>query len=181
MSREVFDKTENVERERAYQKLCEFERNYCEHIYEDSNGSVVYEIDKTRLAELENIDEDILRGLDFSTVEYPSYQKLFEARYRNRFLRNVAAISPNELEKKLGRDTLENATQRDKDLRLKYAESIKEIDLDNDGVPDRIDIDDTRNSVQTVADLSIVKNSTDKETSRDRDKGRARQQDDLEL
>lgn len=37
----------------------------------------------------------------------------------------------------------------------------KERDLDNDGVPDRIDIDDTRNSVQTASDLNKVGNRTD--------------------
>ena len=34
-------------------------------------------------------------------------------------------------------------------------EITKEKDLDNDGVPDRIDIDDNDNSVQKVADLDI--------------------------
>ena len=38
----------------------------------------------------------------------------------------------------------------------------KEKDLDNDGIPDRIDIDDTRNSVQTTSDLYKVGNRTDK-------------------
>ncbi len=38
----------------------------------------------------------------------------------------------------------------------------KEKDLDNDGIPDRIDIDDTRNSVQTTSDLFEVGNRTDK-------------------
>lgn len=47
--------------------------------------------------------------------------------------------------------------------RLLTLEENKEIDLDNDGVPDRIDIDDTRNSVQDVKDLDILKNSASKE------------------
>ncbi|MBS7334480.1 MAG: lysozyme family protein, partial [Weeksellaceae bacterium] len=38
----------------------------------------------------------------------------------------------------------------------------KEKDLDNDGIPDRIDIDDTRNSVQTTSDLYEVGNRKDK-------------------
>lgn len=42
---------------------------------------------------------------------------------------------------------------------FKKSKLTKEKDLDNDGVPDRIDIDDTRNSVQTVKDLDAFKNS----------------------
>lgn len=42
----------------------------------------------------------------------------------------------------------------------------KERDRDNDGISDRIDIDDNRNSVQTVSDLSLVNNSINKETER---------------
>lgn len=38
----------------------------------------------------------------------------------------------------------------------------KERDLDNDGVPDRIDIDDNRNAVQTVSDQFKVGNNTEK-------------------
>lgn len=45
---------------------------------------------------------------------------------------------------------------------LEYTNLIKEKDLDNDGIPERIDIDDTRNSVQTVSDLSEVGNKTQK-------------------
>ena len=41
-------------------------------------------------------------------------------------------------------------------------ENAKEKDLDNDGVLDRIDIDDTRNSVQDVKDLDKVANNTDR-------------------
>lgn len=33
-------------------------------------------------------------------------------------------------------------------------------------MPDRIDIDDSKNSVQTVSDLSVVGNSTNKEIAR---------------
>ena len=187
MSEKVFDRNEHIERDRgieselAYQKLCEFERNYCESVYEDTSGSIIFTIDPAKLAELENITENELKDLDFKTIEYPSYEKLFESEYKDKFLKNIAAISPNELEKRLGRGTLDEATKRDRDLKLSYAESIKEVDLDNDGVPDRIDIDDTRNSVQTVADLNILNNATNKDTSRDNDRRKEKQKDDLEL
>ena len=186
MTEKVFDKNEHIERDRdteselAYRNLCEFEKNYCESISVNSKGSVVYSIDPVKLAELENISVDDLKDLDFSTVEFPSYQKLFQEKYKNRFLKSIAAINPKELEKRLGRGTLVQASNKDRDINLRYADSIKELDLDNDGVPNRIDIDDTKNSVQTVADLNIVKNTTSKDTSRDLERAR-RQRDDMEL
>ena len=134
-----------------------------------------------RLAELENISEDQLKELDFSTVEYPSYERLFNSKYRDKFLKNVAAIRPKELERKLGRDTLNQVMKKDQEIKLRYAERIKEVDLDNDGVPVRIDIDDTKSRVQTVADLNIVKNTTSKDTNRDHEKARERQKNNMEL
>ncbi|MFJ7954174.1 hypothetical protein ACIQZG_21980 [Lysinibacillus sp. NPDC096418] len=182
---ENVDKTEHIEivsssdRELAYQKLCEFEKNYCESIYQKANGSVVYKIEPSLLAELENVKESDLKELDFSTVEYPSYERLFESRYKEKFLKNVAAISSKQLEKKLGRETLVQAINNDKEL--KFPVNLKEVDLDNDGVPDRIDIDDSRNSVQTVADLNIIKNSTSKDTNRDIEKEKEKQKNNMEL
>lgn len=173
----ILDKTEYIKKELAYQKLCAFEKSYFESIDKSPTGSIVYEIDATRLAELGSLTENDLKDLDFSAVQFPSYQRLFEAKYKNRFLKNIAAISPNDLQKKLGRSTIEEVTKADNEIKVKYAESIREIDLDNDGVPDRIDIDDTKNSVQTVADLDIVKNLTSKETSKVQDK---KQKDDIE-
>ncbi len=190
MSEKIFDKNERIERDRgtdkeeielAYKKLCEFEQHYCEVIYKDSGGNIVYDIDPTRLAELENIPENDLKQYDFNTVEFPSYERLFESKYKQRFLKNIAAIQPREIEKKLGSDTLDQAVRRDRDLRESYLQRTKERDLDNDGVPDRIDIDDTRNSVQTVSDLNIVKNMASKETARDQEKRKERQRDEMEL
>lgn len=188
----VFEKNERIERdigiekdeiELAYKKLCEFEQHYSEIIYKDSTGNIVYEVDPNKLAELESLSENDLKQYDFNTIEFPSYERLFESKYKQRFLKNIAAIQPREIEKKLGSETLNQATRRDRDLRERYLESINERDLDNDGVPDRIDIDDTRNSVQTVSDLNIVNNATSKETGRDQDKRteRTNQKDEMEL
>lgn len=185
----MFDKNERIERDRgteneeselAYKKLCEFEQHYCEVLYKDSSGNIVYDIDPTRLAELENIPENDLKQYDFNTVEFPSYERLFESKYKQRFLKNIAAIQPKEIEKKLGSETLDQVLKRDRDLRERYLETIKERDLDSDGAPDRIDIDDTRNSVQTVSDLSIVKNTASKEIGRDQESKKI-QRDEMEL
>ncbi|MBP2028984.1 hypothetical protein J2Z35_002822, partial [Acetoanaerobium pronyense] len=48
-------------------------------------------------------------------------------------------------------DMENNAPSQD----LENEEITKEKDLDNDGVPDRIDINDNDNSIQKVADLDI--------------------------
>ncbi|MED4455639.1 hypothetical protein [Metabacillus fastidiosus] len=182
MAEIIYDKNEHVERdpeaekeeiELAYKKLCEFEQSYFEVIYKDSSGNIVYEIDPTKLAELENIPEINLKDYDYNTGEFPSYEKLFESKYKQKFLKNIAAIEPKEIEKKLGRETLDQTARRDPEL--------KEKDLDNDGVPDRIDINDNMNSIQTVADLNIVKNTTSKEIGIDQEKGKSRQNDETEL
>lgn len=189
MPEKMFDKNERIERDRgteneeselAYKKLCEFEQHYCEVLYKDSSGNIVYDIDPTRLAELENIPENDLKQYDFNTVEFPSYERLFESKYKQRFLKNIAAIQPKEIEKKLGSETLDQVLKRDRDLRERYLETIKERDLDSDGAPDRIDIDDTRNSVQTVSDLSIAKNTASKEIGRDQESKKI-QRDEMEL
>jgi len=178
------ESTAERESEFAYKKICEFEKNYCEDFNETAKGFIVYEINTTRLAELENeTDLDLFsltKDLDSSTVEFPSYKKLFEAKYKNRFLKNMAAIKLNELQRKLGPGILEEITKADKKINNLFTK-IKEADLDNDNVSDRIDIDDTKNSVQTVADLDIVKNSTNKETNDDKKKKKKEKQKDNNL
>lgn len=187
MSEGVLDKSVHIQRETAYEKLCEFEKNYCEDIYKTSTGSIVYEINSTRLAELENVSENELKEFDLLSkensglpIEYPSYKKLFEAKYRNRFLKNLPAINFNELQRKLGSGILEEIAKTDKKVNV-IVTKIKEADLDNDNVPDRIDIDDSKNYLQTVADLDIVKNSTNKETSEDKKKKEKQKKNNLEL
>lgn len=180
MDERILDKTDLIDKEEVYQKLCEFEKNYCEDIYEKSDGTIVYGIDPGRLSELENVPESELKNTDFSTVEFPSYKELFESKYKSKFLKNIKAINPRELQKELGKDILEKASKDDSEIQKGYARSIKELDLDNDGVPDRIDIDDTKNSVQTVADLDIVKNLTSKETSKERAPKKEKKKDELE-
>lgn len=147
--------------ELAYKVICEFEKTSYENLFEE-NGQVFYQIDKESFLELENNDN--VDNSIFEPIKYPSYKNLFNKRYKNMFNRNIKAIKVELLKEEIGAENLLEVINQDKQLRLMYLESIKEIDLDNDGVPNRIDIDDTRNSVQTIADLSAVNNSTDKET-----------------
>jgi len=74
-----------------------------------------------------------------------------------------------EIDIKIVAGTLDTIITKDPIIRIRYEEITRERDLDNDGTPDHIDIDDTKNSVQTVGDLDKVKSSTNKETEEDND------------
>lgn len=150
--------------ENDYKHLCEFEMPQYEKINLDSDGSIVLTVDKDLFLNLDN--SDVSLNETFEPVRYSSYNSLFNKRYKNSFKRNLNAINYKTIESELGKDTLSNITRKDKELRELYNEITKERDLDNDGVPDRIDIDDTRNSVQSVKDLGAVRNSTSASTER---------------
>lgn len=158
--------TDEVERslDISYKRACEFEKPRYEKLYVDDSGSVVLTVDKELYMQSENNER--LSDDFFEPVKYSSYGDLFNNRYRNNFKRNLVAIKYTSLENELGKDTLTKITQRDQELRQLYTRLTKERDLDNDGIPDRIDIDDTRNSVQSTKDLDSVKNSTSASTQR---------------
>lgn len=163
---------EVVERsyERAYESVCDFEKTNYEDIYKSNDGQIIFQVDKDRFLELENIGEEDIDNSMFEPIKFPSYKKLFNSRYKDSFKRNIKAIKPYILINDIGETNMKKILEQDKELRQVYSERIKEIDLDNDGVPDRIDIDDSRNAVQTVSDLSEIRNSTNKETERENKK-----------
>lgn len=152
--------------ELAYKTVCEFEKASYEKIYTDEHNQIVLEIDKDHFLSLEGINEEEIDKSFFEPMRFPSYRRLFHDRYKNIFSRNIKAIKPELLKDEIGEENLMEVINQDKQLKERYLENIREHDLDTDGIFDRIDIDDTRNSVQTVADLSLVNNSTDKETER---------------
>lgn len=164
--------SDNVELERerslenAYKTICEFEKPYYEQIVELTDGSVTITVDPNEVSNEENIENELM----FEPVKYPSYRSAFNRRYKNSFKRNISAINIKLLEKELGKDKLNEVVNQDQELKKQYLESTKERDLDNDGIPDRIDIDDTRNSVQTVKDLDEVKGSTNASTQKHKEK-----------
>ncbi|EAD2321927.1 hypothetical protein AP105_15330, partial [Listeria monocytogenes] len=98
------------------------------------------------------------------------------AKYSDIFRRNIRAIKPELLKNEIGESNLLEVIKSDEKLHQRFLANSKELDLDNDGVVDRIDIDDNRNAVQNVADLNIVGNDTSKEVSRGNKK-----RDELEL
>ena len=173
--------------DRSYKRLCEFEKPHYEKLEVDEDGSVVIQIDRELYQHLEQ--GEVINDERFEPVKYSSYNDLFNRRYRNGFKRNLSAVRYNNIENEVGKDNLSKVIQKDQELRKLYSKMTKERDLDNDGVPDRIDVDDTRNSVQTVKDLSTVKNSTSVSTQRynerkerQRDKDREKQRNnELEL
>ena len=154
--------------DRSYQRLCEFEKPKYEKLSVDEDGAVVLTIDKELYMHLENSER--INDEMFEPIKYSSYGAVFNSRYRNNFKRNLTAIKYRNLENEIGRDNLTNVLRKDQELKELHSRLTKERDLDNDGVPDRIDIDDTRNNVQTVKDLSSVKNSTSASTQRYNDK-----------
>ncbi|HGH1673606.1 hypothetical protein [Bacillus thuringiensis] len=142
----------------SYRTLCEFEKSFLENFKEKDNGNI----------EFTSFDlEDKERKFPIQSITYTSFKDLFEEQYKDSFLTSIESLDLEELDNKLGAGTLETIIARDPIIRIRYEEITKERDLDNDGTPDRIDIDDTRNSVQTVGDLDKVKNSTNKETEED--------------
>lgn len=152
--------------EMAYKTVCEFEKSSYEEIYKDENNQVVYQLNKSMFLELENLNENDVDEKMFEPLKFPSYRKLFNSKYSEIFRRNVRAIKPELLKNEIGEDNLLGVIKNDDKLHQKFLENTKELDLDNDGAVDRIDIDDNRNSVQTVSDLNIVGNDTNKEVAR---------------
>lgn len=139
----------------SYKTLCEFEKSFLEDFKKIDDGNI--EFSSFNL-------EDKERTIPTQSITYASFKDLFDAQYKESFLTSIESLDLKEIDNKLGAGTLDTIIARDTMIRIRYEEITKERDLDNDGTPDRIDIDDTKNSVQTVGDLDRVKNSTNKET-----------------
>lgn len=131
-----------------YRKICEFEKSEYEDIATNDLKQILYK---------PNIESDQ------KYIVYNSYFELYEKEFRDRFLKSLDCLYTKDITDSLGKDTLKYLAENDTIIQKRYSEVSKEIDLDNDGVPNRIDIDDTKNSVQTVDDLDKVGNSTNKE------------------
>ena len=156
--------------ELAFKTVYDFEKSSCEEIFKDENNQIVYQLNKSLYLELENLNENEVDEKLFEPVKYPSYKKLFNTKYRDIFRRNIRAIKPDLLINEIGEKSLIEVIKSDEKLRERFTENLKEVDLDNDGVVDRIDINENRNAVQNVSDLSIVGNDTSKEVSRGNNK-----------
>ncbi len=165
------------EREKfSYKILCEFEKSFLEDFKEKDDGNI--EFSSFNL-------EDNERTTPTQSITYTSFKDLFEDQYKESFLTSIESLDLKEINSKVGADTLDTIMAKDPIIRIRYEEITRERDLDNDGTPDRIDIDDTKNSVQTVGDLDKVKSSTNKETEEDneekKEKKIKRKSHDMEL
>jgi hypothetical protein len=139
----------------SYKKLCKFEKSFLETFKEKDDGNI--EFSSFNL-------EDKERMFPTQSITYTSFKDLFEEQYKKSFLTSIESLDLKEIDSKVGEGfTLDTIIATDPIIRIRYEEITRERDLDNDGTPDRIDIDDTKNSVQTVGDLDKVKNSTNKE------------------
>jgi hypothetical protein len=139
----------------SYKKLCKFEKSFLETFKEKDDGNI--EFSSFNL-------EDKERMFPTQSITYTSFKDLFEEQYKKSFLTSIESLDLKEIDSKVGEGTLDTIIiATDPTIRIRYEEITRERDLDNDGTPDRIDIDDTKNSVQTVGDLDKVKNSTNKE------------------
>lgn len=113
---------------------------------------------------LEDNEVELLRDND--VLVFDSFKELFEKQYEDSFKKSLELNYIEDLKNELGKNCFNHLLEQNKEL---YQKVTKELDLDNDGVPDRVDFDDNRNSVSTVADLDEVKNNTRKEQSKQRD------------
>lgn len=134
-------------------------KNVCELL--SSHYQIIEEIDNNHIIFIPDVDNNN----NFQT--YNSYTELYENEFSNELLEALDELYLEDLENELGEDTLSFISEKDSAFEKKYSEVSKEKDLDNDGTPDRIDYDDTRESIQTVADSDKVKNKGTKEQARE--------------
>lgn len=148
-----FDIDENklsIEEQHFY-KVCMFEKSHYEDIYMNENDEIIF------LPDNNFPNENVLI--------YDSFENLYEDEgFNERLSEDLDNLLIEDITDTLGNETLNTVTKNDIILKEKYLDSIKGLDLDNDGTPDRIDSDKNRNSVQTQSDLSTVGNKTSKET-----------------
>ena len=85
------------------------------------------------------------------------YKRSEQKKYSQYNSKDYYQSNNNDIEINKNREINNNDKNNDK-----YELSIKELDLDNDGVPDRIDADDTRSVIKIESDKSLVGNRTDK-------------------
>ncbi|MGE6618370.1 hypothetical protein [Bacillus mycoides] len=144
--------------EASYKTVCAFEKSFLEHFEEKEDGHIAF---------FSFALEDTDRQFPTQSLTYTSYQNLFEEQYIDSLLTSIETLDWKELHHTLGTGTLDTIMAQDATIRMHYEQITKERDLDNDGTPDRIDIDDTNNAVQTIGDRDKVKNATNKETQED--------------
>lgn len=115
-----------------------------------------------------------IADIDDNSLEpkiYDSYKDCFMNEYKDKFINDFKILRPEEILKENNNDLLFRLALTDPNLEQvikDFHEQNKDIDLDNDGISNRIDIDDNRNEVQTVDDMDKIEKSR---TRSKKDKG----------
>lgn len=150
---------ESLIEEKEYKDLIDFQLSHYAKVNE-----VIYGTDR----EIEYISD-----IDSPSVQkFSSYSELWSTHFRNELLNDIENLTLSEIKNNAAfsksPDLLERLIKIDKDIETRFNKSksfessLKEVDLDNDGVPSRIDPDDNRSVIKTEADKSLVGNKTDK-------------------
>lgn len=150
-----------MDNERDFELLCRFEKKKSD-IFEENEGLIRFKGIKESTNELGEISSTPY------AKTFSSYKELFENEYKESFKQSIRSVDFEALKKELPNESLKKAFLIDTEIKRLY--DLKERDLDGDGVPDRIDIDDKNNAVQTVSDLSLVANSSNKAAKEDKDR-----------
>lgn len=163
----------------AYQSACDFQKSFYEEISENENKEITYQINKEKFSEIEN--PNTVNAQLFQMIHFTSSQDLYNSRFKSDFEHNFKTHDLEIIQKEVGEDNLLELAKNDIVLRNILLEKTKELDLDNDGIPDRIDINDSDNSLQTVSDLNIVGNSANKQIAENKNIKIKRSNDEMEL
>ena len=146
-----------------FQDLIKFQISPYESFKEPRGGEILFIRDISRENE---------------TEAFSSYKDLWEKYFKDELNNDLNSYSLKDLQKNehlaksptlLNRLALSDKKTEQTLAALKQqSNTIKELDLDNDGVPDRIDPDDTRSVIRTEADKDLVRNKTDKDLEIDK-------------
>ena len=134
----------------------------------DNNNHKINEINTNRNKYLDQREEMLNKNPNLhSSLNYLEGQHFDRsAATSNHYNTNSKEYKTSRQKKNNQSQMRSNIAKKENDYKFSNNERqyniTKEKDLDNDGIPDRIDIDDTRNSVQTTSDLYEVGNRKDK-------------------
>lgn len=96
---------------------------------------------------------------------FDSMKDLFNEKFEQRFKDSLDVNFIDDIESSLGKDCVEFILSENIELKKIFA---KEIDLDNDGTPDRTDYNNQNSNIQNVGDMKEIENGTTKEHSREK-------------
>lgn len=94
---------------------------------------------------------------------FNSMKELFTEKFEDKFKESLEVNFVDDIENSLGKDCMKFILSDNVELKKLHA---KEVDLDNDGTPDRTDYNDQNSNIQNVGDMKEIENGTTKEHSK---------------